>query len=62
MRFKLHWVEIVVTINVLDDGDGVISDYNRIFHLSNVISQQEVTLLGLHVVLKLGTIVTIVGE
>jgi len=50
------------TINVLDEVDGVISDYNRNFHLLNVTSLQEVTFLGLHVVTMLGNIVTTLGE
>jgi len=47
MRFGLHHVELVVTINVLDDGDGVISDYNRKFHLLSVNLLSEGTFLGL---------------
>jgi len=48
----------VVTINVLDDGDGVISDCNRNFYLLSVNSSHEVTFLGLYVVAMLGNIVT----
>jgi len=58
MRFGLHWVELLVTINVLNDGNGVDGDYNMNFQLLNVNSSQEVTFLGLHVVAMLGNIVT----
>jgi len=43
----------VATINVLDDGDRVISDCNRI-HLLGVNSSHKVTFLGLHVVVMVG--------
>jgi len=46
LRFGLHWVELVVTINVLDDGDEVISDCNRDFYLLTVNSPYEEILWG----------------
>jgi len=52
----------VVTIYVLDDGDGVISDYNRNFHFLSANLSQEVAFLGLPVVAMLGTIVTALSE
>jgi len=52
----------VATINVLDDGNEVISDYNRNFHLSSVNSSHKVTFLGFHVVAILGNIVTSAGK
>jgi len=52
----------VATINVLDDGVGMISDNIRSFHLLNVNSSQEVTFLGLHVVAILGNILIVLGE
>jgi len=47
----------VATINVSNDGDGVISDYNRNFYLLSVNSLQEVTFLGFHIMAILENIV-----
>jgi len=52
----------VATINVLNDGDGVISDCNRNFHLLNVNSSHKVTSLSHHIVAILGNIVIALGE
>jgi len=62
MRFGLYYIELVATMNVLDDSDGVISDYYRNFHLMGIKTLKEVTFnLGLHVVIMLENIVIIVA-
>jgi len=49
--------EIWVTTNVLGDGNGAMSDYNRNFHFLSVISLLEVDFLGPHIVAMLENIV-----
>jgi len=49
-------------INVSDDGDGVVNGCNRNFFLLNVNLLEEVTFLGMHVVVMLGNIVIALGE
>jgi len=61
MRFGIHWIELVATINVLGDNNGVISDYNKNSHLLSVNSSQ-VTFLGLYVRDMLGNIAIALGE
>jgi len=56
IRTSLDW--IVVIINALGDGDGVISDCFRIFYLFSVNSSKQVIFLFLHVVAMLENIVT----
>jgi len=50
----------VAKINVWDDGDGVICDFEN-FYLFNVNSSQQVFFLFLHIVVMLGNIVTALG-
>jgi len=45
-------------INTLGDGDGVIKDYFRNFHLSSVISLEELIFLFLYVMSMLENIAT----
>jgi len=52
----------VATVNLLNDGDGVISKFNTNIHVFNVNSSQELTFVGLHVVAILGNIVFALGE
>jgi len=52
----------VSTIDVLDDGDGVISDYRRNFYLFSVNSSQEMTFLGLYIASMLENIVIALGK
>jgi len=62
MTIGLHLLEIVAKINVLNDGNVMISDCNETFYLSSVNSLHEMTFLGLHVVSMLGNIVSTLGE
>jgi len=43
-----QWMELVSTINILDDGDEVISDLN--FYLISINSSQEVPFSNLYIV------------
>jgi len=52
----------VATVNALGDGEGVISDSNRNFHLFSVNLLQEVTFLFLHVTAILENIVVMLGN
>jgi len=49
-------------MNALNDGEGVISDYNWNFHLFSVNSLQGVTFLFLHVIAILENIVAKLGN
>jgi len=51
----------VATINIFDDNDGIISDYNRNFQLLNVNSLEEVTILGNRILAMLENIMSALG-
>ncbi len=47
----------MITTNALGDGEGIISDCNKNFHLSSIKSSQEIIFLFLHVMGMLESIV-----
>jgi len=61
MRFELIRVSLVATFNAKGNGEGVISDYNRNFHLSSLNSLQKIIFLFVQVMAMLENIVTTLG-
>jgi len=58
MRFELIRLSWWLHLMPLDDGEGVISDYNRNSHFFSGNSSQEVAILFLHVMAMLENTLT----